>query len=270
MTTSPGSAPTSKYVAGSVDGKTVFDLIDIKVNPTAPTGLEVTTEYQDDDQDGASHQLASRGIAFSGTVRLTASPDPAAWTVGWIQTLYTCQQAVTYQSPDDKSRQGAMVSDVTRKMRDGDLVDPNDTVPHIWVESGSSSTEIQVGASEEVAMDDNPNVPFHPQYAGQKAPWINGWKAVEISGSKPFCSWLIAYANATREIVYLYYVHWRVDFVGRLDSAGDMAPAGGGTTVVSHGVGKGTDDPVLDDDPIEEDTFPFEPDAALLSFKSGH
>jgi hypothetical protein len=178
--------------------------------------------------------------------------------VGWIQTIYPCKQSVTYAAPAGDQR-GQMVSDVTKEIRDGDRAD-EDGKPGIWYETAQTFA-ITSAQDETVPLSDEPNVPFHPVYAGKAAPQFTGWKAVEISGEKIFRSWLVAYDKRPKaqEIVFLYNVHWSVTYDGRTDANGDLKPAGGGTKLLAHGPGQGSETPCLDEIPIDENTFPFKP-----------
>ncbi|GIH93738.1 hypothetical protein ACFFMN_21590 [Planobispora siamensis] len=257
------SIPFHSYAVKSADGSFSFTVLDVKCDVTPD--LEATRDYADEDQDDADCQVAG-GVEFTGQISLAGPPASGKWQVGWIQTIYPCRQAVTYRSPDG-SRLGKMVSDVTQSMRDGD---PAHSVPGghcIWYDMTQSSEPIEPSSSPvDVGMDDQPNVPFHDVYNGKAVPWIKGWKAVAVEGTKSFCTWLVAEATDDHEIVYLYHVIWECDYTTSLKD-GQLVSPSGGTRIVSHGPGIGSKTPDLSDDSIDEDSFPYEPDADLLSAK---
>lgn len=230
-------------------------------------GLNVTSAFAADGQDGATHQVASGGVKFSATVTLTGSGSDRKWRTGWIQTVLPCGQSVTYQNATGKG-QGTMTSAQGSPARDGDQ-SPDETLC-IWYDTGTGSALVSPGGTVTVAMNDKPNVPFHPAYAGTKVPGIKGWKAVGTAGDKTFCTWLVAEAEndkeSPKEIVYLYFVDWTCNFGATLQD-GALLSFTGGTKITNKGPGKGELVPCLDLVAIEEEDFPFEPDDVLKDFR---
>lgn len=244
----------------SADGAFTFT-----VEPVAIVLKDValTTKHAGDDQDGAPNQVTC-GVKFTATVGLAGPGSGRSWRTGWIQTIYPCGQSVTYQDPAGQKR-GAMVSTQPAPMRDGDW--PTSGGQRcIWYDTESSSAPIELGKPVKIGLSDQPNVPYHPKYKGQAAPWITDWNAIEVSGEKPFCSWLVAEAaEDDGELIYLYYIAWTCKYYASF--ADGKAVLKGGVTLVEHGFGAGKFTPCLDLDPIDENTFPFLPDEKLLAAK---
>ncbi|GII00337.1 hypothetical protein [Planobispora takensis] len=251
--------PTQAF--NSADGRFSFIVLDL--TSTADPQLEATNAYGDDDPDNAPLQVASKGVTLTGTVSLSGPAGSRKWRVGWIQTIYPCRQAVTYERPADNYR-GKLVCTIDRSRRDGDLAD--DGGHCIWYATSDSSKEIAPSSPVIVEMDDQPNVSFHDVYNGKAADWIKGWKGIAVEGTKSFCSWLIAEAADDHEIVYLYHVVWECDYTTSLKDGRLVAPSGG-TRIISHGPGQGSKTPNLEKDPIDEEDFPPKPDAALNAAK---
>lgn len=243
----------------STDGAVSFTVTNLKIDKGPGLSVEPNPE-PGEDPDGATCIVVASGVKFSATVTATGAAPPGAWMAGWIQTLYRCSQSVTYQSPGGAAR-GKMVSALDRPRADGDSSQDEHWA---WYESPGDCAP---GVPATVKLKDEPNTPFHPQYDGQAAPWITGWNAVAVAGTMPFCSWLVAEHTGTKEIVYLHHIAWTVDF-GVTLSGGKLsgAPAGG-TVITSQGPGKGGQEPCLEPEAIEAESYPFEPDADLRRLK---
>lgn len=258
---------------GRMGGFSVADL-SITVKP----GLCVSNRFTDEDPDGADLAVAADGAEFSAMVTVPATEMAGTWHVGWIQTIYPCSQSVTYKDSSGPGL-GNMIATVSRAMADGDASEDSGEShdggdeSHGGDESGDAEhwawyedpTECNAGGSVSVAMDDQPNVPFHAEYKGSKAEWIAGWHAVAVSGQKPFCTWLVAEAPDS-EIVYLYYVAWTVDFGATLAS-GELTKATGGTFIIKQGEGKGDYEPCLESRTIADEDPRFLPDEELKKAK---
>ena len=253
-----------------------FSVADLSI--TVKPDLCVSNRFTDEDPDHANLAVAADGVKFSVTVTVPATEMAGSWHVGWIQTIYPCSQSVTYKDPSGPG-QGNMVSTLNRAMADGDASEDSGEShdggdeSHDGDETGDAGhwawyedpAECNAGDSVSVAMDDQPNVPFHTQYKGTNAPWIAGWHAVAVAGQKPFCTWLAAEAP-DGEIVYLYHVAWTVDFGATL--AGDkLTEATGGTLIRKEGEGKGDDEPCLESRTIADEDPAFLPDEELKKIK---
>lgn len=246
-----------------------FRVTDLKI--IVEPSLCVSNRFTDEDPDQADLAVAADGVEFSATVTVPATEMAGTWHVGWIQTIYPCHQSVTYKNPSGPGL-GNMVSTLSRAMADGDAAEDSDeshdgdearVAEHwAWYEDPA---ECNAGGSVSVSMDDQPNVPFHTQYKGSKAPWIAGWHAMAVAGQKPFCTWLAAEAP-DGEIVYLYHVAWAVDFGATL-ADGKLTEATGGTLITKEGQGKGDDEPCLESKTIADEDPPFLPDEELKKLK---
>lgn len=241
---------TAKGAGGTSDVK----LIEVKVG--AGSGLSVDLPKK----DGGSYALTSERITFSATVEVAATAE-GEWTMGWIQTIYPCSQSVTYQNPDG-TVQGNMTSTVGAAEADG--VSQEDTGHWAWNEPNPDTC--LPGKPVTVHADDQPNVPFSEPYNGRKgAEWIKGWNAIATSGRMNFCTWLVAEAP-NKNIEYLYYVVWHVDFGATLKN-GKIVKSTGGLAVTEKGEGKGPFEPTLCPKVIQSDEHPYLPDQALVAAK---
>lgn len=265
MTSPDRPKPVTSAKSRDEESEFTVDVLTLDVKQA----LKVTSGYAADGQDGATHQVASGGVKFSATVTLTGSGLDRKWRTGWIQTVLPCSQWVTYQNATGQV-QGTMTSTQRSRARDGDTSPDGETLC-IWYDTGTGSALVSPGGTVIVAMDDQPNVPFHPAYAGKNVPGIKGWKAVGTAGDKNFCSWLVAEAEndkeGAKEIVYLYFFVWTCDF-GAVLQDGALVSFTGSTNITSQGPGKGDLDPCFDLVSIDEDDFPYEPDDVLKTARA--